>query len=221
MLLALPLALMFSGCLGDEGDTVVIPELHESTPESMLPAYLYDSLSRYVAIHNGNTPPNIEGEYKWSPVLLEYASDDDLPSSFSDVYMKFSNQSSRNLCTYYEEQGTAVTRCDSTLIVGHDNVFTLVGIMTSVNNQRNTKSVIGTLVSGRMTPAGITDYSYAIYMIDKVDPDNHLMAVGEFRIFYDGDGLVEKYSWYSSKAKAFLDKGNVGASLTDRKEVSL
>lgn len=221
MLLALPLALMFAGCLGDEGDTVVIPELHETTPESMLPAYLYDSLSRYVAIYNGNTPPNIEGEYKWSPVLLEYASDDNLPSSFADVYLKFSNQSSRNLCTYYEEQGTAVTRCDSTMIVGHDNVFTLVGIMTSVNNQRNTKSVIGTLVSGRMTTAGITDYSYAIYMIDKIDPDNHLMAVGEFRIFYDGDGLVGKYSWYSSKAKAFLNKGNVGASLTDRKEVSL
>ena len=107
------------------------------------------------------------------------------------------------------------------MIVGHDNVFTLVGIMTSVNNQRNTKSVIGTLVSGRMTTAGITDYSYAIYMIDKIDPDNHLMAVGEFRIFYDGDGLVGKYSWYSSKAKAFLNKGNVGASLTERKEVSL
>lgn len=221
MLLALPLALMFAGCLGDEGDTVVIPELHETTPESMLPAYLYDSLSRYVAIYNGNTPPNIEGEYKWSPVLLEYASGQNIPSSFSDVYLKFSNQTSRNLCTYYEEQGTAVTRCDSTMIVGHDNVFTVVGIMTSVDKQRNTKSVIGTLISGKMTSAGITDFSYAIYMIDKIDPDNRLMSVGEFRIFYDGDGLVGRHSWYYSKVKSLLDKGTTGASLTERKEVSL
>lgn len=200
ILLLLPFSFLFSACLEKYGDTIILPELYEATPEAMLPSYLLESLSEHVTINSGKRPPNIEGEYLFSKVLLSYATDpNNVPSGFGDCYIKFSNQNSRNLCVYYEEQGGSQTFCDSAMIVGHDDVFTFVGKLTSTNSTDNTRCVFGTLISGRITSEGITDFSYAIYMIEKDDPNNRLMDVGAYRVFYDGDGLVKKYNWYNSK----------------------
>ena len=42
-----------------------------------------------------------------------------------------------------------------------------------------------------MTSAGIKDLYYSFVMIDKNDPNNHLMDIGDYRVFKDGDGLAE------------------------------
>ncbi len=174
----------------------------------MLPQYLYDSLSKYIDIYTGKTPPNIEGMYLFSPVKLQYASDG-YNGDFYDCIMKFSKQSIRNICTYDEDQVVVKTHCDSAMIVGHDNLFTFVGKVTNVMNDGRATSVMGTLISGKKTESGITDLSYAIYMLEKYDPQHILMDVGTFRIFYDGDDLVQNYRGKYLPEKTILSNNNM------------
>ena len=220
LLSVLSLTVMFSGCLKEHGDTIILPEMYDEVPETLLPTYLVDSLTAHnVDIYRGNTPPNIEGEYLWSIVKMQYSSDGATMDNFADCYMKISGQNSRNLCVYYEEQADARTRCDSAMIFGHGNLFTFVGKVTSVHSDNVTTAVVGTLFSGRISSSGITDYTYSIYMIDKYDPDNTLMDVGTFRTFYDSDGLVDRYQWYNSKGMPACS-GDGLISLFARKEAA-
>lgn len=221
ILFLLPLTFMFTACLDDDGDTIIIPELYEKTPETMLPAYLYDSISNYMPIYSGKKPPKIEGEYLVSPELLDYSSDGGFQhgDQFADLYIKFNKQNTRNQCVYYEKQLSANTICDSAMIVGHDNVFTFIGKLTIKDKENGWRCVTGTLISGKITSSGISDFSYAFYMIEKDDPNHDLMDVGAFRIFYDGDGLVSNYNWYNSKDKHPVSYNGL-SSMIARKEVT-
>ena len=57
-------------------------------------------------------------------------------------------------------------------------------------------------MSGTMTNSGIKDFYRGILMLDKYDPNDNIMNVGDFRIFKDQDGLSEPTTWMARPRSA-------------------
>ena len=74
-LLSLPI-LLFSGCLKEGNDTIVLPLPDGKIPYSVIPEQLQDSLRTHgLTIHEGVNPGNIDGRFLSSPIVLHYSSD--------------------------------------------------------------------------------------------------------------------------------------------------
>ena len=102
-LLSLPI-LLFSGCMKEGNDTIVLPLPDGKIPYSVIPEQLQDSLRTHgLTIHEGVNPGNIDGRFLSSPMVLHYSSDN-YQELFYDLYMSFSGQKPRGMVKYSETQ---------------------------------------------------------------------------------------------------------------------
>ena len=102
-LVVLPI-ILFSGCLKEGNDTIVLPIPDGKIPYSVIPEKLQDSLRLSgLTIHEGLNPDTINGRFVAAPMVLHYASDN-YQELFYDLYMSFSGQTRRGLIKYYETQ---------------------------------------------------------------------------------------------------------------------
>lgn len=186
--------ILFTGCLKEGDETVVVPYSDGKIPYSVIPERLQDSLTRHgFVIHEGTEPPSIEGRYVASPNVLQYASDN-YANLFHNIYMAFAGQNPRGLIQYAEEQDSLANgKSLAAHIIGSDNSFTMYcyqELSDTVNHAWECKTA--TVVSGNHTPSGIASCQYAFIMLDKKDSADRLVPVGTFRIFHDSDLMASK-----------------------------
>lgn len=193
-------SLVFTSCLKDGDDTIVLPLPDGKIPTSIIPQNLQDSLtSNGFVINEGINPPNIEGVYLASPLSLQYASDG-YNNLFYDLTMTFKDQKARGLITYSERQRDTVEgNSISAQVIGEDSNFTMYCYQYISEYSGATqlwKCKIATVVSGIKTAKGFRNCQYSYIMLEKEAISdyyyNMLTNVETFRIYYDGDKLATK-----------------------------
>lgn len=193
------LSLSFFACLEKDNETVIIPPYVESIPETIIPSSMIDSLRPYMIIYDGENPPDIEGGFLASPMELIHASDIYANNNFYNAKLLFSSQSCRNMICYTEEQSSAQLVCDDAIVIGHDANFTFAGRAEMRNAVAGWSCTLGLVISGERSSDGtIRRLEYANIMLEKNDPYNVLIEVGDFRVYRDSDGTTTPHNWQPS-----------------------
>lgn len=193
------LTLSLSACLEKDNTTFVIPPYEVTIPETIIPSSMIDSLRPYMTIYDGEDPPVIEGGFLASPMELVHASDIYVNNNFYNTKLLFSSQSCRNMICYNEEQSSAQLICDDAIVTGRGSSFTFAGQAEMHNAVAGWSCVLGLVISGERSSDGtIRRLEYANIMLEKNDPYNVLIEVGDFRVYRDSDGTTTPHSWQPS-----------------------
>lgn len=214
------IASLFSACLDSDYKTFVLPEVEEDTPPSdpsdptdpsdpsdptippepvsVIPADIWTKIKDYMPDYKGNTPPAIDGVYLINPMKARYASDNKPDEIFMDLYIHFYDQKATSI-SYKETDVNRIdtARCLEAQISGEGNFFTIY-ISQAHGLTKGIHTETRLIISGEKTSKGISNLTYALFLIDKdanADPDDQLMAIGSYRIYYDGNSLAENSSW--------------------------
>ncbi len=215
-LVAVGCCILFYACTSDGTDTIIVPSRPSATiSTAAIPDSIQEKMENYIPIYEGTMPPIITGTYVISPVKLVYAAaDDNPPSAFTDLYIRFSNQNTAtNRAVYDGKQGTSVEHSDDVLIIGSGNQFSAYFVATGTSYGIYVKTT--TVISGTVTASGISGLRYAFVMADKgADPKDSVMKVGAFRVFKDNDGLAANAVW----PIAFLLKNGGASALSNKSQ---
>jgi hypothetical protein len=142
-------------------------------------------------LNTGNNPPNIEGVYFLSPLLLEASSvtGDIVGMPFNDYTITFSNQNNSALTIdYFGDQGNQIDQGSGSFISGDDDNFTVLLITTSTDESNNTTADSAISISGVLTDGGIENIQMAFMMLDnKGNPNGEWIPNNTGRIAYDSD----------------------------------
>jgi len=200
MILSLPIFL-FSGCLKEGDDTLVLPTPDGKIPYSVIPEYLQDSLrDNGFIIHEGINPPSIVGKYLVSPMDLQYASDD-YHNTFYDLTMTLVKQFRRGAVSYSESQvDTVLGKSTMANVIGEGNDFTMYCYQNVAKTNTNGDTLYtcktATVVSGTIGHTGIQNCQYSNIVLDKWALNDYYYSqmppVETFRIWNDGDNLAER-----------------------------
>ena len=202
-LLVLPVFL-FTGCLKEGDDTIVLPLPYGKIPYDVIPERIQDSLMLHgFVINEGVTPPVIEGKYVASPMDMQYASDNYFNPNFRYLYMAFSGQQRRGKINYsqvqhdtiflHEQQFTdAIADASRAHVIGEGDNFTMYCIQKIVPPDSSWMCETASVVSGISTKAGIKNCQYAQYIINTEGDLTRIPEVGTYRIWNDGDSLASK-----------------------------
>ena len=176
-----------------------------------IPTEYLSKMSAYMPIFSGSTPPNIEGTYNMSVQVMVHNSD--VKSSyqagetFADGISEYTNQNqTANTVQYrYEERNSEevfnTSAIEEAKLLGQGNTFTTFTVIKS-DRSDGAWTKMATILSGTMTSSGIKDFYRGILMLDKYDPNDNIMNVGDFRIFKDQDGLSEPTTWMTRQRSA-------------------
>lgn len=202
-LLVFPI-MLFSGCLKEGNDTIVLPLPDGKIPYSVIPEKLQDTLRlRGLDIHEGVNPDTMNGLFVSSPMELHYASDN-YQELFYDLYMRFEGQQQRGLVKYSETQKREDIDGQSIManVIGEGKDVTMYCYQNvyECNASGDTlwRSKTATVVSGTLSEEGIKDCQYAHVVLDTWAADDYhaspLSKAGTYRIWYDGDGMAKRLS---------------------------
>ena len=220
LLVLTTITLIFSGCLYDGGETIVLP-INDINPEQeivtseAIPPEIKSQFTNHMTIYEGSNPPIITGYYLLDPVKLVYTSDGDYEPGevFADKYIYFGEQNKWQIDEYRQKQAGNIGTAKDVVIVGSGKDFTAYYIVEEYSdydndgvNESYTKRSV--LFSGTLTQDGIEDAQYAFIMLEAIDPLNKIMAENEFRIFKDGDGLASTCSSWGYYAPRRIPQEN-------------
>jgi len=190
-------AVLLTSCSKSDSDD---SDVQDERLETVVPAQYQSTLLKHIPNYKGVNPPTLEGStYLISPKVLAYNSNetdsDYKPGNvYSDNYIVFTNlNTKRNTIDYrgYEvENGKKIGEQigDGAFISGEGNNFTI--FVTSTYNYNGATMKRAQIISGTKTDQGLADLYYGFICVEKDDPYNKLMKVGEYRIFKDKDGLA-------------------------------
>ncbi|MDR1341238.1 MAG: hypothetical protein LBK58_14465 [Prevotellaceae bacterium] len=150
-------------------------------------------------IYGGGSPPAIAGTYKMAPCILKASNFRDNYSvghKFYDSYITFSDQNNSNLTVKVNiVHGNESGMGTGAYIVGEGNRFTVFVAMTLTDQQSRHQWQTAYVFSGTISPEGIRNLQYSLFMIDDGgDPNRNLIENGQGRLVYDPDGLSERTS---------------------------
>lgn len=168
----------------------------------VVPEWLLEMMEPYIPIYEGDNPPMVEGTYLLSPQKLFYDSSKQYSSGkiFADNYLFFTDQDEVEDTINFvgfevNNNGDIISEKygEGAFISGEGNDFSIFFNTAGEHyfNDGYSYSNEALIVSGTKTSTGIRDIYYAFAMVDKYDPYNHLMPIGAFRVFKDGDGMTE------------------------------
>lgn len=173
-------------------------DLTDIIPDSIL-RVLGDTV---ITIYKGFNPPNVEGTYVMSPMVLQKSSilNDNIGAQYNDLFIKFSNQTSSNTLDYNSKESSSNSEGKGVFITGYDKNFSAFFNTTGHYNDGVTFYKEAIIVSGTKTESGIQNMIYTFVMVDKVDPNNKIVPIGTYRSFHDSDGLsvISTETWTSS-----------------------
>jgi hypothetical protein len=201
---------LFSGCMSDGSETIVLPEKESSNiegkiPQDVIPDEIRVRFENSMPINIGTAPPDISGRYLFNNLILVGSTlSNDSPyiggyngcgGKCADLYIAFIKGSNGKLSYKERSSGDSYKESDDVKIVGSGNNFTAYFVTTGVSNGISTKE--STIISGTLTSAGISNFHYAFIMLEKgYDPnDENVVPINTYRVFKDGDGLAERYNW--------------------------
>ncbi len=164
--------------------------------ESVIPEEYIALIEEYMPIHEGDTPPNIEGVYLISPNLLLNDNVGFTPGDkFADDYVMFYDQTPENTINMKSTQLLGdLTIGTGQFISGEGENFTIYFNDYSEHDDGSwlTKASI---ISGSIRDGVIYDYTYAFIVLDAYDTVNKYMDAGQYRILYDGDNVSYTTEW--------------------------
>lgn len=197
---------LFTGCLKEGDETIVLPFPIEKIPYDVIPEHIQDSLTRHgFVINEGATPPKVEGIFVASPMDLQIASDNYVNPNFRYLYMAFSGQHLRGKINYRQVQYDTIFLNEEQLdevmgdasmaqVIGtkDNNKFTMYCIQTIVPPDSSWWCKTASVVSGVLADDGIKNCQYAEYIIDRGGDVSRLSEVGTYRTWNDGDGFANQ-----------------------------
>jgi hypothetical protein len=162
---------------------------------NIVPLYVFNMCKDWnVPVYTGNTPPNLEGTYFISPLILENSNieDDMIGDQFLDAYITFSNQNNSTQTVDIEyQEGNSISKGIGHFIGTGDSFSVFVKSVTSDEHGHLSGSI--DVYSGSLSSDGIQDFYESFVMTDDGgDPDDDLIENGEARFFYDSDGISER-----------------------------
>ena len=190
--------LLFASCEKEEHDCPILDDNGLTGDiNDVLPSAILDSIiARGMPIYGGNTPPDLQGSYLASRLILESSNreNDEIGKQYLDLELTIEEQNDDDLsATIRTTQSNAEGEGLAAFIVGTGNNFTLVAEIETVNEEDGAKSTTVEVYSGRISEAGIVDFSIALFLTDDFgDPSNTLIEIGDGRIFIDEDGLAQR-----------------------------
>jgi hypothetical protein len=170
-----------------------------------------------MVINKGTTPPGFVNMYKASPFTLKCTNingDYNLGTIFSDYKFRLYDQDNINLTIKLDyvngnESGSGL----GGFISGNGSDFSIFIKVHGVSF--NTSADMLQILSGTVTPEGISNFYFANYMLDDFgDPKGIWMEVGEGRVFFDADKLTPIVSSFQVETKA---KNLISVSGTSKK----
>jgi len=181
----------------------------------IVPAEVVNTMRKHgMVLHEGKTPPRIEGIYLFSKNVLSGSSkeDDKIGKVYADYRYKFYDQDASTFSIKtsfkgYNATGTVISQAQGvgSFISGNNNAFTIFSEEKGQSDDGATFTTLS-IYSGELTTGGIKNLQNAFYMKEKNDPDNKLVAVGTTRVFDDSDKISETQSSLRISAEQVLQK---------------
>lgn len=162
-----------------------------------------------VPIHRGGAPPVVNGVYNLEPVILynSNVAGDITGTRFSDGRLKLEQQDQGNLkivfnMKQFNDQGVTSSTYEGigSFISGHGNYFSIFVPSKDHDLQEDERSLSVIIISGEITPNGLSDFHMALTMLDNDYDGNG--STGDFipnkstRHFLDGSGLARVAGFY-------------------------
>lgn len=200
----------FASCKksGPDPDDNKIIIITPDVPEEVLPANVYNEITKYMNIYEGDTPPHLDGQFVSSPHMLIHASYDPAEDStlYYDRYMAFT-YSEKNGFDFYGKQW------DDSLVDSQDNYYAgyyeehasdlkITGTGMNFSCYYITEGYPdgmyakqSTIFSGSWDESvGIKNFQVAVVLLETSGNPN-LSPEGSFRVLGDADGLAENNNW--------------------------
>ncbi len=152
-----------------------------------------------LVIYKGFSPPDITGNY-----YLNDLTNLETGNKFKDYSYQFFNQKTDFSIELKYASNTSDAIGKGAFISGDVTSFSVFCEMEDNINDNGTIVYIKSLdiYSGEITGNGITNYQNGFIIVDKQnDVNSNFMDVGESRIVYEADGLVEKVSTFPYSEK--------------------
>ncbi|CCH54960.1 hypothetical protein BN8_04184 [Fibrisoma limi BUZ 3] len=185
-------------------DIVVDPKKGFSSDiQKIVPKPIIDTLRRRgMTINEGLIPPTLDGIYIADPyTLLSRTGPTDnyrVGEVISKYYYKFYGQTQSGSITYDFTNTSDIGKGNGAFIAGNGNAFTIFSEDKGRASGIDYKTLA--VMSGEITSTGIKNFQYAFVMKEKQgeapEKVGKLIAVGQARIWYDGNYLAEKSNFY-------------------------
>lgn len=188
-----------------------VPKLGTNYPvvlNDIVTPQIIDTLKSHgLVIHDGTTPPTVDGVFLLSPDECTY--DNRSPSAgklFTDYEYQFINQDNAKYTLTVNYSNAIVGGPDSgtdgsaTYIAGQGNLFTVFAQITGSLNGVTYKEL--QVLTAEKQDTGLKNFQWAFLMVSKSeDPgDVKVAKVGTMRIFHDKDGFSEKKDVFTTSS---------------------
>ena len=169
-------SIMFSGCDKDEW---LSQDILERIPDEIMDK----AKDLGFEIYGGKNPPNIEGSYFATPVILVNTSVENdkanIGKKTNDGIFRFSEQNNAELTilSYISEMGIGSDSNVGSFITGNGNKFSVFVVMPNMYSV-----TVYFFISGKIEKGGIRDLQFFLFREDL-----------QGRLFKDEDGLAERF----------------------------
>lgn len=195
--LLLAVLIVFS-CKKDEEQPVnelqELKELQQAKIEDIIPAQYLDTLNTLgLVVNEGTAPPNINGVFKLSPLILSASNikTDVIGNSFVDATIQLSGQNNSNFDinmlgkNFVSANDTSIV----TVISGSGNKFSIYGkVKTSMNGKT---AIFGILLSAEFVGGTMKNAKYGVINIDNSNGEGVFIKEGQARLVTETDGISE------------------------------
>ena len=169
----------------------------QSILSEIKPETLTELKAEGMEIHEGDTPPKVEGIYLSSPHILMKAHVGDyyqVGHRWPDYKYRISVQQNGYAVLDYKASDANASG-QGVYVTGSGNKFTLYARVSGV--ERGIQKMDITVLSGEITPEGIQNFKSSYILTYKEGDSNRiLMPVGAARISGDQDKLAQKVATY-------------------------
>lgn len=170
-----------------------------------------------IQIHRGNNPPNLNGSYKVSPVLLKktnIANDFEIGHRFTDSYLKFYDQDDALFTIEVDHVETDTESGEvvgegigrGSFLVGNGSSFSIFS-KTTYTQRSGEEAELLYLYSGILENDGIRNFEYALLMLNNNGHDTVFIKNQTGRSFYDEDSFSESAPFPAIKSADLLRNG--------------
>lgn len=183
----------FFSCKKDDDPT--IEQLQQDKIEDIISAEFLDSLRNLgLVIHEGTTPPTVNGIYRIRPFILKATNipTDVIGQSFLDADLKLYDQNNSNFEIKLLGKNFLNTRDTSviTAISGTGNKFTVYG-KVKANATDIAFAYFGLILSGEIENGVIKNLESGIINIDNSNGGGYFIKEGEARLAVESDNISE------------------------------
>lgn len=196
------------------------PTADHCVPDSILPAALTDTVTRYMTIYSGDNPPSFNGliqcvSHPHKLLFSNSPKDTIVGQIFADRYIAFNMRTSgyvdfygkqwdQDSHKYYEEAFRNL------VMLGTADKFTCYYLTEGFPN--GLYACFSTVFSGRWNPSygGIRDFQVAVILLE-TSGNPHLEPVNTFRVLGDADSLACDTAWMPRS----VDFDNIDIDITD------